>query len=82
MEAYRLGNESDNVFMNVLKLRGLVDQKNQEGKDLLNEAYMQQDRIDELLSDIYSVKDKADEWLNSWNVTLTEKESIYKDLKG
>lgn len=51
-------------------------------KDLLNEAYYQQDRTDEMLNDVYAAKEVADNAITEWNKTITEKESIYKVLKG
>lgn len=82
VQAYQLGNDSENLYLNSEKLRVVVEEKNVEARDLLDEAYYQQDRTDELLTDIYGAKEIADKSVNRWNAILNETESIYKDLKG
>lgn len=81
-EAYRLRNESEKLYMSSEELRNLVEEKNFKARDLLDEAYYQQDRTDEMLTDIYGAKEIADKSVNRWNAILNETESIYKDLKG
>lgn len=81
-EAERLRNESEQLYMSSEDFIRLVEEKNDHAKELLEEAYSQQDRTDELLTDIYGSKEMADKAVNRWNAILNETESIYKDLKG
>lgn len=82
VEAYQLGNESLQINQNGENSRKLAEEKVMLGRELLDDAYAQQDSTDELLNEIYDVKDRADTAINNWNTMLNETESIYKDLKG
>ncbi|CAG9855706.1 unnamed protein product [Phyllotreta striolata] len=80
-EAYRLGNETEILFKDSLNLRKRVDDKNVDGRALLETAYEQQNEIDELLNDIHATKEKTDNSIDRWKKILNDTESIYNDLK-